>query len=131
MWITGDPVMLSPSGMILAAALAGVTKVLSAPMRAKTMAEVRMNILAYGVWVNRLNVGVWLEDQSGVPRRSYTRISGPERDLALPGLYSHIVACLRGAPRFLGNPGNDIIILEPFTTDTHPISGFHPVDLAL
>lgn len=49
MWPTGDPVMLSPSGMILAAALTGATKVLSAPMRAKTMAEVRMNIFAYGV----------------------------------------------------------------------------------
>lgn len=71
--------MLSPSGMILAAALTGATKVLSAPMRAKTMAEVRMNILADGVWVNRLDVGVWLEDQSGVPRCSYTKFSGPER----------------------------------------------------
>jgi hypothetical protein len=39
---TGDPVILSPNGMIFVAALTGATKV-NAPRRESAMAEVRMN----------------------------------------------------------------------------------------
>lgn len=56
-WLTGDPVMLSPRGMIRAAASTGATKVLRAPMRAKTTVEVRMNIFAGARLGPEVNLG--------------------------------------------------------------------------
>lgn len=45
--LTGEPVILSPRGMIFVAASAGATKTVNAPKSAKAMVEVRMNILAF------------------------------------------------------------------------------------
>lgn len=40
--LTGDPVMLSPKGIIFVAAIAGSTKVLKAPKRPRRTADVRL-----------------------------------------------------------------------------------------
>lgn len=40
--LTGDPVMLSPKGIIFVAAIAGSTKVLKAPKRPRRTADIRL-----------------------------------------------------------------------------------------
>lgn len=108
--------MLSPSGMILAAASTGATKVLSAPIRAKTTVEVRMNILACG-WTGRIFESSW-RTRAVFLAVLIQQFPAPI-DPGPPGLYFHIVAVCRGVPPFLGNH-------HPNKTHT----GFHPVDLA-